>query len=314
MKWKSLFCLPLLALLLLACGGCQPKSAILLQGKELVSWEDLYGQDIDAVAGTLGVELSYSEVRNVWNLPEPVLFEEMEFTRQLLFEADTNTLFGVRYVYQGPVEDLSSFVDGLLSQFTKAYGQAITYPETKYRLSDDAFKAAAAASLDQWEMFLYPWREEWSASENTVCCLSVQPIPGRTEIILDYTMASEEPVFHIQGDYPDFIRIQRNHIADEDYKDFSPRTRSIRRSLNFSTDFSTAARKSWNWRAVVEASCTLWNLCTKKTIPMRKTKTLPLIVASVMNSPTRISWLTMSCITVTRRLWPSCRRIWGHDF
>mgnify|MGYP000358654897 CR=1 FL=1 len=158
--------------------GCQPKSAILLQGKELASWEDLYGQDIDAVAGTLGVELSYSEVRNVWNLPEPVLFEEMEFTRQLLFEADTNTLFGVRYVYQGPVEDLSSFVDGLLSQFTKAYGQAITYPETKYRLSDDAFKAAAAASLDQWEMFLYPWREEWSASENTVCCLSVQPIPG----------------------------------------------------------------------------------------------------------------------------------------
>lgn len=78
MKWKSLFCLPLLALLLLVCGGCQPKSAILLQGKELASWEDLYGQDIDAVAGTLGVELSYSEVRNVWNLPEPVLFEELK--------------------------------------------------------------------------------------------------------------------------------------------------------------------------------------------------------------------------------------------
>ena len=55
MKWKSLFCLPVLALLLLACGGCQPKSAILLQGKELASWEDLYGQDIDAVAGALGV-------------------------------------------------------------------------------------------------------------------------------------------------------------------------------------------------------------------------------------------------------------------
>lgn len=222
MKWKSLFCLPLLALLLLACGGCQPKSAILLQGKELASWEDLYGQDIDAVAGTLGVELSYSEVRNVWNLPEPVLFEEMEFTQQLLFEADTNTLFGVRYAYQGPVEDLSAFVDGLLSQFTKAYGQAITYPETKYRLSDDAFKAAAIASVDQWEMFLYPWREEWPASENTVCCLSVQPVPGRRDIELDYTMVSEEPIFHIQGDYPDFIRIQRNHIADEDYKDFFP--------------------------------------------------------------------------------------------
>lgn len=168
MKWKSLFCLPLLALLLLACGGCQPKSAILLQGKELVSWEDLYGQDIDAVAGALGVELSYGGMRNIRDLPEPVLFEELEFTQQLLFEPDTNTFFGVRYAYQGPVEDLSSLVDELLSRFAKAYGQAITYPETKYRLSDDAFKAAAAASLDQWEMFLYPWREEWSASENTV--------------------------------------------------------------------------------------------------------------------------------------------------
>lgn len=226
MRWKFLFCLPLLALLLLVCGGCQPRSAILLQGKELASWEDLYGQDIDAVEAALGVELSYGGMRNIRDLPEPVLFEEMEFTQQLLFEADTNTLFGVRYAYQGPVEDLSSLVDGLLSQFTKAYGQAITYPETKYRLSDDAFKAVAkATSPDEWEMFLYPWREEWPTSEDTVCCLSVQPIPGRTEIILDYTMASEEPVFHIQGDYPDFIRIQRNHIADEDYKDFFPQDR-----------------------------------------------------------------------------------------
>lgn len=224
MRWKSLFCLPLLALLLLVCGGCQPRSAILLQGKELSSWEDLYGQDIDAVEAALGVELSYGGMRNIRDLPEPVLFEEMEFTQQLLFEPDTNTLFGVRYVYQGPVEDLSSLVDGLLSQFTKAYGQAITYPETKYRLSDDAFKAAAAASLDQWEMFLYPWREEWSASEDTVCCLSVQPIPGRTEIILDYTMASEEPVFHIQGDYPDSIRIQRDNRGGE-YRDFLPQDR-----------------------------------------------------------------------------------------
>ena len=80
MKWKSLFCLPVLALLLLACGGCQPKSAILLQGKELASWEDLYGQDIDAVAGALGVELSYGGMRNIRDLPEPVLFEELEFT------------------------------------------------------------------------------------------------------------------------------------------------------------------------------------------------------------------------------------------
>lgn len=222
MKWKSLFCLPLLALLLLACGGCQPKSAILLQGKELASWEDLYGQDIDAVEAAVGVELSYSEVRNVWNLPEPVLFEEMEFTQQLLFEADTNMLFGVRYAYKGPVEDLSSLVDGLISQFTKVYGQVITYPETKYRLSDDAFKVAAGVtSSDEWKMFLYPWREEWSASEDTVCCLSVQPIPGRTEIILDYTMASEEPVFHIQGDYPDSIRIQRDNRGGE-YRDFLP--------------------------------------------------------------------------------------------
>lgn len=225
MKWKSLFCLPLLALLLLACGGCQPKSAILLQGKELASWEDLYGQDIDAVAGALGVELSYGGMRNIRDLPEPVLFEELEFTQQLLFEPDTNTLFGVQYAYQGPVEDLSSLVDGLLSQFTKAYGQVITYPETKYRLSDDAFKVAAkATSPDEWEMFLYPWREEWSASENTVCCLSVQPIPGRTEIIRDYTMASEEPVFHIQGDYPDSIRIQRDNRGGE-YRDFLPQDR-----------------------------------------------------------------------------------------
>ena len=131
MKWKSLFCLPLLALLLLACGGCQPKSTILLQGKELSSWEDLYGQDIDAVEAALGVELSYGGMRNIRDLPEPVLFEEMEFTRQLLFEADTNTLFGVRYVYQGPVEDLSLFCGRVVSQFTKAYGQAITYPRNK---------------------------------------------------------------------------------------------------------------------------------------------------------------------------------------
>ena len=118
---------------------------------------------------------------------------------------------------------LQTCVFKLISQFTKAYGQVITYPEIRYRLSSDAFKAAAGAtSPDEWEKFLYIWWEEWSASENTVCCLNVRPILWRTEIILDYTMVSEEPVFHIQGDYPDFIRIQRNHIADEDYKDFFP--------------------------------------------------------------------------------------------
>ena len=89
MKWKSLFCLPLLALLLLVFGGGQPNSTILLQGKELSSGEDLYGQDIDAVESALGVELSYGGMRNIRDLPEPVLFEEMEFTRQLLFEAVT---------------------------------------------------------------------------------------------------------------------------------------------------------------------------------------------------------------------------------
>lgn len=180
----------LTGLILLASAGCQETHDTgggLLTGEELVSREELYGGSRDDVFQALGLtedEITESRYPGVWDLREPVDVEGTAFTRSLLFDVSSETLYGFRYMYQsGSPDETAELMDALLSKATELYGDPDTYPGLSNRLSSEDFQAA----LDSGTMG--EWYEEWAAGSESIFTLSVQIIDDRTAtLILDYSL------------------------------------------------------------------------------------------------------------------------------
>ena len=119
-------------------------------------------------------------------------------------------------------------------------------------------------------------------------------------------MASEEPVFHIQEKYPNSIRIQRDNRGGE-YRDFLPQDKEYQEIIELLNGLQYR-RKEILKLSSGGGSAFLY------AVELNYEEDNPPMSAAPTTSPMRLSRSTMSCITAIRKLWPSCRRIWGHDF
>lgn len=182
--------------LFLALLGCRQGPAAdtggLPDSSRIAALESLYGQGKEAVLEALEVTEdaeAQRPVRGMWNLKETAALQGVDFSQSLLYNADDETLYGIRYWYRTDDPDQAvQLAQGLLAEGRELYGEPTTYPGLSNLLSGESFAADFAAAMSDGSMA--DWKEEWAVGENTLCTLSVSVTgPGAATIFLDYSLA-----------------------------------------------------------------------------------------------------------------------------
>lgn len=184
--------LVLIPIIFSACQQKENESKSLLSGEQLTTIESLYDRNQSETLERLQLEesdISQGTYPGLWNLAESVSIEGKEFSEFLLFDASTETFYGVRFMNRfEDAEEISGYVKDILKKANDVYGEPSTYPGLQNRLASETFSSDLLESMNSGA--LNNWREEWTVGEKTRCTLSVMVVETNVATIsLEYIVA-----------------------------------------------------------------------------------------------------------------------------
>lgn len=163
----------LLLLLLLGFTACSAE-----KGVKALDYPAMFGETKNEVLAALDAEkLTYKEddlYANAYVLDRTETLENRDFSVYLLFDLNTDTLYGYRrvLVVKNPTDADCKLPEKLLNTLTAQYGEPTTYPGLENRISThlDCLSTDAVGSGEV-------YNEYWSVSENCDASLGVSFLP-----------------------------------------------------------------------------------------------------------------------------------------
>lgn len=163
----------LLLLLLLGFTACSAG-----KGAKSFDYPAMFGETKDEVLAALDTEnLTYKEddlYANAYVLDRTETLENRDFSVYLLFDLNTDTLYGYRrvLVVENPTDADCKLPEKLLNTLTAQYGEPTTYPDLENRISTHLDRLSTDA-VGSGEVY----NEYWSVSENCDALLGVSFLP-----------------------------------------------------------------------------------------------------------------------------------------
>ena len=163
----------LLLLLLLGFTACSVG-----KGAKSLDYPAMFGETKNEVLAALDAEnLTYKEddlYANAYVLDRTETLENRDFSGYLLFDLNTDTLYGYRrtLVVENPTDADCKLPEKLLNTFTAQYGEPTTYPGLENRISTHLDRLSTDA-VGSGEVY----NEYWSVSENCDASLGVSFLP-----------------------------------------------------------------------------------------------------------------------------------------
>ncbi len=163
----------LLLLLLLGFTACSVG-----KGAKSLDYPAMFGETKNEVLAALDAEnLTYKEddlYANAYVLDRTETLENRDFSVYLLFDLNTDTLYGYRrtLVVENPTDADCKLPEKLLNTFTAQYGEPTTYPGLENRISTHLDRLSTDA-VGSGEVY----NECWSVSENCDASLGVSFLP-----------------------------------------------------------------------------------------------------------------------------------------
>ena len=163
----------LLLLLLLGFTACSTE-----KGAKALDYPAMFGEAKNEVLAALDAEnLAYKEddlYADAYVLDRTETLENRDFSVYLLFDLNTDTLYGYRrvLVVENPTDADCKLPEKLLNTLTAQYGEPTTYPGLENRISThlDRLNTDAVGSGEV-------YNEYWSVSENCDASLGVSFLP-----------------------------------------------------------------------------------------------------------------------------------------
>ena len=173
----------LLLLLLLGFTACSTE-----KGAKALDYPAMFGETKDEVLAALDAEnLTYKEddlYANAYVLDRTETLENRDFSVYLLFDLNTDTLYGYRRTLfvENPTDADCKLPEKLLNTLTAQYGEPTTYPGLESRISTHLDRLSTNA-VGSGEVY----NEYWSVSENCDASLGVSFLPdGRLFVDIVY--------------------------------------------------------------------------------------------------------------------------------
>lgn len=163
----------LLLLLLLGFTACSAG-----KGTKALDYPAMFGETKNEVLAALDAEnLTYKEddlYANAYVLDRTETLENRDFSVYLLFDLNTDTLYGYRrvLVVENPTDADCKLPEKLLNTLTAQYGEPTTYPGLENRISTH-FDRLSTDAVGSGEIY----NEYWSVSENSDASLGVSFLP-----------------------------------------------------------------------------------------------------------------------------------------
>lgn len=163
----------LLLLLLLGFTACSAE-----KGVKALDYPAMFGETKNEVLAALDAEnLTYKEddlYANAYVLDRTETLENRDFSVYLLFDLNTDTLYGYRrvLVVENPTDADCKLLEKLLNTLTAQYGEPTTYPGLENRISTH-FDRLSTDAVGSGEVY----NEYWSVSENCDASLGVSFLP-----------------------------------------------------------------------------------------------------------------------------------------
>lgn len=173
----------LLLLLLLGFTACSAG-----KGVKALDYPAMFGETKNEVLAALDAEnLTYKEddlYANAYVLDRTETLENRDFSVYLLFDLNTDTLYGYRRILfvENPTDADCKLPEKLFDTLTAQYGEPTTYPGLENRISTllDRLSTDAVGSGEV-------YNEYWSVSENCDASLGVSFLPdGRLFVDIVY--------------------------------------------------------------------------------------------------------------------------------
>lgn len=148
------------------------------KGAKALDYPAMFGETKNEVLAALDAEnLTYKEddlYANAYVLDRTETLENRDFSVYLLFDLNTDTLYGYRraLVVENPTDEDCKLPEKLLNTLTAQYGEPTTYPGLENRISTylDRLSTDAVGSGEV-------YNEYWSVSENCDASLGVSFLP-----------------------------------------------------------------------------------------------------------------------------------------
>lgn len=163
----------LLLLLLLGFTACSVG-----KGAKSLDYPAMFGETKNEVLAALDAEnLTYKEddlYANAYVLDRTETLENRDFSVYLLFDLNTDTLYGYRRILfvENPTDADCKLPEKLLNTLTAQYGEPTTYPGLENRISTHLDRLSTDA-VGSGEVY----NEYWSVSENCDASLGVSFLP-----------------------------------------------------------------------------------------------------------------------------------------
>ena len=163
----------LLLLLLLGFTACSTE-----KGAKALDYPAMFGETKDEVLAALDAEkLTYKEddlYANAYVLDRTETLENHDFSVYLLFDLNTDTLYGYRrvLVVENPTDADCKLPEKLFDTLTAQYGEPTTYPGLENRISTHLDRLSTDA-VGSGEVY----NEYWAVSENCDASLGVSFLP-----------------------------------------------------------------------------------------------------------------------------------------
>lgn len=148
------------------------------KGAKALDYPAMFGETKDEVLAALDAEnLTYKEddlYANAYVLDRTETLENRDFSVYLLFDLNTDTLYGYRriLVVENPTDADCKLPEKLLNTLTAQYGEPTTYPGLENRVSTHLDRLSTDA-VGSGEVY----NEYWSVSENCDASLGVSFLP-----------------------------------------------------------------------------------------------------------------------------------------
>ena len=170
---KRLLSIILAVILLVILSACSTE-----KGAKALDYPAMFGETKDEVLAALDAEkLTYKEdglYANAYVLDRTETLENRDFSVYLLFDLNTDTLYGCRRILfiENPTDADCKLPEKLLNTLTAQYGEPTTYPGLENRISThlDRLNTDAVGSGEV-------YNEYWSVSENCDASLGVSFLP-----------------------------------------------------------------------------------------------------------------------------------------
>ena len=148
------------------------------KGAKALDYPAIFGETKNEVLAALDAEnLTYKEddlYANAYVLDRTETLENRDFSVYLLFDLNTDTLYGYRrvLVVENPTDADCKLPEKLLNTLTAQYGEPTTYPGLENRISTHLDRLSPDA-VGSGEVY----NEYWSVSENCDASLGVSFLP-----------------------------------------------------------------------------------------------------------------------------------------